>query len=430
MFNTSAVRATRRTFLGSGIAGTLGLALSPTVQRLLAADGPSRRAKACILLWLNGGPSHIDTFDPKPGAETNGPFTAIDTQVPGMQFSQHLTKLAAQAQHLAVIRSMTSPEGDHERANQFLHTGNVRSETVDYPALGSVVAREWSAEDGDLPAFVALNGNAPGPGFFGIQFAPHIIGNIDAPLENIVLPEGVNEDRLSRRLNALAAFNEGASRRVDPQRLAGQQSLTARALRFRKSPALKAFDLSDEKPETMAAYGAAQPEGSPVPGTFGKACVMARRLIENGVRFVEVTLDGWDTHDNNFQAVEALLNQLDPALAALTADLSDRGLLGDTLIVCMGEFGRTPQINPQMGRDHWSEAFSVVLAGGGMRGGQSIGASDAKGEKVADRPVTVPDLYATLLAAFGIDGSKPFRTPSGRPIKLAEKGSVVSELLA
>jgi uncharacterized protein (DUF1501 family) len=324
--------STRRTFLGSSIAGTLGFALSPAMQRLLAADGPQSRAKSCILIWLNGGPSHIDTFDPKPGADTNGPFTAIDTQVPGTQFSQHLPKLAAQANHLAVIRSMTSPEGDHERA-------------------------------------------------------------------------------------------------VDPHRLAGQPALTARALRFRKSPNLKAFDLSEEKPETMTAYGATQPEGSPVPGTFGKACLMARRLIETGVRFVEVTLDGWDTHANNFAAVEALLNQLDPALASLTSDLSDRGMLGETLIVCMGEFGRTPQINPQMGRDHWSEAFSVVLAGGGVRGGQTFGSSDAKGEKVAERPVTVPDLYATLLAAFGIDGNKPLRTPSGRPIKLSEKGSVVGELL-
>ena len=429
MINYFAPQPTRRAFLGAGIAGTLGLALSPAVQRLLAADGPQRRAKACILLWLNGGPSHIDTFDPKPGAETNGPFTAIDTQVAGMQFSQHLPKLAGQTKHLAVIRSMTSPEGDHERANQFLHTGNVRSETVDYPSLGSVVAREWSAEDGDLPAFVALNGSAPGPGFFGIQFAPHVIGNLDAPLDNIGLPEGVNEVRLNRRLNALTAFNDGSSRRLDPQRLAGQQALTARALRFRKSPALRAFDLSDETPEILSAYGASQPEGSPVPGTFGKACVLARRLIENGVRFVEVTLDGWDTHANNFAAVEGLLNQLDPAMAALTADLSNRGLLEETLILCMGEFGRTPQINPQMGRDHWSEAFSVVLAGGGMRGGQTIGASDAKGEKVAERPVTVPDLYATLLAAFGIDGSKSLRTPSGRPIKLSEKGSVVGDLV-
>ncbi len=428
MINPIYGRASRRTFLGAGVAGTLGLALSPAVQQLLAEDGLKRRAKACILLWLNGGPSHIDTFDPKPGAETNGPFTAIDTQVAGMQFSQHLPKLAGQAQHLAVIRSMTSAEGDHDRAYQLLHTGNVRSETVDYPGLGSVVAQAWSADDGDLPAFVALNGSAPGAGFFGVEFAPHVIGNLEEPLENIDLPDEMTDERLERRLKALDAFNAASVHRLNPKRLAAQQALTARALRFRKSRALKAFDLSEEEPETMARYGAAQPDGSPVPTTFGKACVMARRLVENGVRFVEVTLDGWDTHANNFATVEGLLNQLDPAFGALTADLSERGLLDETLILCMGEFGRTPQINPQMGRDHWSDAFSVVLAGGGIRGGKTVGASDIKGEKVADRPVTVPDLYTTLLTAFGIDGHKTYTTPSGRPIKLAEKGTVVREL--
>jgi uncharacterized protein (DUF1501 family) len=423
-------RSTRRDFLASGIAGTLGLAFSPAVQRLLADDAPRRRATSCILLWLNGGPSHIDTFDPKPGAEINGPFTAIDTQTPSVQFSQHLPKLAAQAGRLAVIRSMTSAEGDHDRAYHFLHTGNARSETVAYPGLGSVVAREWSAEDGDLPALVALNGTAPGPGFFGVEFAPHIVGNLDAPLENIALPEGVSEERLDHRIGALEKFNAASARRFDGPRLAGQQALAARAVRFRRSPALKAFDLSGETPETLAAYGAAQAEGSPVPPTFGKACLMARRLIENGVRFVEVTLDGWDTHTDNFNAVAALLAQLDPAFAALTSDLADRGLLEKTLVICMGEFGRTPQINAQMGRDHWSDAFSVVLAGGGIQGGRTIGGSDAKGEKVADRPVTVPDLYATLLSACGTDGTKTYHTPSGRPIKLAEKGSVVSELFA
>src|SRR5262249_16701061 len=181
-------------------------------------------------------------------------------------------------------------------------------------------------------------------------------------------------ERLDRRLGALEKFNAASGQRLGARRLAGQQALSARAVRFRRSPALKAFDLSGESPETLAAYGAAQPEGSAVPPTFGKACLMARRLVENGVRFVEVTLEGWDTHADNFASVEALLAQLDPAFAALTTDLADRGLLEKTLVICMGEFGRTPQINPQMGRDHWSDAFSVVLAGGGISGGRGGGA--------------------------------------------------------
>jgi uncharacterized protein (DUF1501 family) len=218
---------------------------------------------------------------------------------------------------------------------------------------------------------------------------------------------------------------------MGPKRVAEQKKFTDKALRLRKSPALKAFDLAQEKPETFAAYGVPQGEGAdPAAGVFGKACVLARRLVEHGVRFVEVTLDGWDTHENNFATVEGLLKQLDPAFASLTSDLHDRGLLKDTLVLCMGEFGRTPTINAANGRDHWSDVFSVVMTGGGIRGGQVIGASDEKGEKVKDRPVGVPDLYASLLHAFGIDGKKAYRTPGGRPIKLADKGNVVTELFS
>jgi hypothetical protein len=420
---------TRRQFLGTSLVGTLGLALSPGMQQLLAKEGPSRRAKRCILLWLNGGPSHIDTFDPKPGAETNGPFQAKATRVPGLQFCEHLPRLAEQAKHLAVVRSATSHEGDHDRAYHFLHTGNPREETVEHPALGAVVAREWSAEEGDLPSFVALNGSGPSPGFFGVEFAPHVIANLDAPLDNIALPDGVDEQRLARRLQALDAFDRGGTRRLDPDGIADHKRFTARALRFRSSPALKAFDLKEEKPETQAAYGIPAGENAEG-GTFGKACLMARRLVENGVRFVEVTLDGWDTHENNFETVKGLLGQLDPAFAALTSDLAERQLLDETLILCMGEFGRTPAINANNGRDHWNQAFSIVLAGGGIKGGQVLGATDARGETVKDRPVTIPDLYATLLTAFGIDPVKVYRSPGGRPIKLADKGKVVRELFS
>jgi uncharacterized protein (DUF1501 family) len=417
-------RPTRRQFLGLSLAGTLSLALSPSLQRLAAADRPGSRVKACILVWLNGGPSHIDTFDPKPGADTNGPFKAIDTAVPGMQFSEHLPRLAKQAKHLAVVRSLTSREQDHDRAYQYLHTGNARDETVEYPALGSVMAHEWTGEESDLPSYVALNGGSATAGFLGADVSPYFVGDLNAPVANVALPEGIDEKRLDRRLKALTAFNKGLTGRADPDRIAEHERLTRRAARFRKSPALKAFDLGGEKPETLAAYRADKDEA-----TFAKACVMARRLVENGVRFVEVTLDGWDTHGDNFTQVATLLKQLDPALATLISDLSDRGLLAQTMVLCMGEFGRTPKINENNGRDHWSDAFSAVLAGGGLKVGQPVGASDAKGEQVKEKPVSVPDLYATLLAACGIDGKKVYRTPGGRPIKLADKGKVVKELV-
>jgi uncharacterized protein (DUF1501 family) len=423
-------RPSRRGFLGAGLVGTLGLALSPAWQLALAREGPRRRAKACILLWLNGGPSHIDTFDPKPGSDTNGPFKPIATTVTGLQFSEHLPKLAEQARHLAVLRSLTSREADHDRAFFYLHTGNQRDETVEHPGLGALVARAWSAEESDLPAFVSINGSSAGPGFLGVSYAPHVITNLDAPVDNVALPDGVSEQRLDRRLQALEAFNRSFAQRTDAERVAEFSRVQARAARFRKSPALKAFDLSEEKPEMLVAYGARVPGDNQDAAAFGKACLVARRLVEHGVRFVEVMLDGWDTHTDNFNQVAALLKQLDPAFAALTADLADRRLLDDTLVLCLGEFGRTPEINGDKGRDHWSQAFSAVLAGGGVRGGQVYGATDDKGAEVKDRPVGVPDLYATLLKAFGIDGTKTYRTPGGRPIKLADKGKIVEGLFA
>jgi hypothetical protein len=425
--------ANRREFLAAGVAGTLGLAFSPSVQKMLAVDSNARRAKACILVWLNGGPSHIDTFDPKPGADTGGPFKAINTTVPGIQLSEHLPKLARQARSLAIIRSLTSREADHDRAYAFLHTGNPLEETVEYPALGAVLAREWSAEDGDLPAFVSLNGSAAGAGFLGVEFAPYVIGNLDAPIDNLALPEEVDEKRRERRLQALSSFNNSFAQRIDRPAVAEQERFTAKALRLQKSPALKAFDLSQEKAEALKAYGiptAPPKEGEEQPDrTFARACLMARRLVEHGVRFVEITLDGWDTHADNFNLVGGLCGQLDAPLANLIGDLSGRGLLEQTLVLCMGEFGRTPVINPQQGRDHHSEAFSALLAGGGVKGGQVIGASDPRGEKVKDRPVTVPDLYASLMTACGLTPAKAYRTPEGRPIKLADKGKLIDGLL-
>ena len=418
---------TRRQALGAGLLGTIGLALSPAVQRILAADGPTRRAKACILVWLNGGPSHLDTWDPKPDApaDYHGPAQTIDTAAAGVRLSGYFPKLAEQANDLAFIRSITSKEADHDRANFFIHTGNLRSETVDYPALGAVVARTWSEDKDDLPNFVSINGGNGDGGFFGVEFSPHVISDLANPIDNITLPDGVDEDRLTRRLKGLDALNKSFAGRTDPARVADHERFQAKAQRLRTSPALKAFDLKAEKQETIDAYAA-----GPDDAVFQKSCLMARRLVENGVKFVEVTLDGWDTHADNFNATSALAQVLDPTLSALVRDLKDRSLLNDTLVLCMGEFGRTPKINEQTGRDHWSEAFSVLLAGGGVKGGQAIGLTDEKGEQVKDRPVTIPDYFATLLTALGVDPAKQYHTPGGRPIKLADKGKVVRELFS
>jgi uncharacterized protein (DUF1501 family) len=423
--------ATRRQFLGTGLVGALGLALSPAMQRLLAVERIGRRAKACILIWLNGGPSHIDTFDPKPGAPTGGPFKAIDTTVPGLRLSEHFPKLAQRAKHLAVVRSLTSPEADHERAFSYLHTGNRQQDTVDYPALGSVVAAEWGRQAGDLPAFITIHGNGPTAGFLGSEHAPHAIADVTGPLANIALPEGVDEARLARRMKALAGLNKAFSDSSDAAKVEEVARWSRKAESFRRSPALKAFDLTQEPWPVLAAYGATldpPKEGEEAPPSFGRALVLARRLVEHGVPIVEVFLDGWDTHEKNFPQVQRLSGLLDPALAALLDDLHARGLLESTLVLCLGEFGRTPAINATQGRDHHAEVFSALLAGGGVRGGQVIGQSDDKGEKVKDRPVTVPDLYATLLTLFGLKPDRTYRV-SGRPIKLADKGTVVREVM-
>ncbi|HJZ93017.1 MAG TPA: DUF1501 domain-containing protein [Gemmataceae bacterium] len=425
-------RLTRRGFLGSGVAGTLGLALSPGLHRLLGADERARRAKACILLWLNGGPSHIDTFDPKPGAATGGPFKAIETKAPGVRLCEHLPNLADQAHRLTVVRSLTSPEGDHDRAFRFVHTGNVPQDVLRYPGLGSVMARERARAGDDFPAAVSIQGPSEGPGFLGVDFAPLVVGDPAGGLDNVGLPDGFDEARLERRLKAVGRLNDGFGKRTDPDRAAEQGRLTERAARFRRSPVLKAFDLSGEKPAMLDAYRVKLEvkEGEEAPPAFGRACLVARRLVAQGVRFVEVMLDGWDTHADNFNQVGTLLKTLDSPFAALVADLADRGMLDETLVICMGEFGRTPVINPSNGRDHHADAFSAVLAGGGVRGGQVIGASDADGASVKDRAVTIPDLYASLLTACGLDPTKSYRTPDGRPVKLVEKGSVVRELFA
>jgi len=418
---------TRRRFLSSSLAAGLGMAFSPGRQRIFGAEAAtpnatSPKAKACILVWLNGGPSHIDTFDPKPGAKTNGPFAAIDTAVPGMRLCEHLPKLAQQAGRFALIRSMTSKEEDHDRAYRLLHTGAEPNDTVDMPSLGAVITHEQPS-DGDLPAFVSIQGDSAGAGFLGLEYAPLIINDLDNPVVNIAVPEGIDEPRQLRRLRALESLNKGFAKRADSDLTADSERLTAKALRFQRSPSLKAFQIGEEPEGTLERYGAVG--DTPL---FGKSCIMARRLIEQGVRFVEVRLDGWDTHDNNFAQVGGLLGQLDPALAALIADLADRNLLDETLVACIGEFGRTPKINPQNGRDHWAHAFSALVAGGGIRGGQVIGATDAEGAEVSDRPVSVSDLFATLLTAKGLDPARQVTTPQGRPIKIADKGQVVQEL--
>ncbi len=413
----------RRDFI-FGVSGFAGLAAAHALLRARrsvaaepAAAARPARANACILLWLNGGPSHLDTWDPKPN---NGKFKAIQTRIENISICEHLPQVADVAQHLAIVRGMTSKEGNHDRAQHLVHTGYAPNPTVAYPSLGSWVAHELGEANADLPAFVSINGPSISAGFLGVQFNPFIVQNVKQPLQNTDYPPGVNMVRFLKRKQALEALEDDFAARTGDPKVKARRAVYAKAIRMMYAPRLKAFELSDEPDATVRGYGDSD---------FGRGCLMARRLVENGVRFVEVVLDGWDTHKDNFGRTEKLMGALDPAMASLIRDLDERKLLGSTLVMCMGEFGRTPKINADDGRDHHPAAWSAVLAGGGVRGGQVVGATSDDGDKVVSRPTTVPELMATAATLLGIEPDKEFATPLGRPISITDNGKAIAELL-
>jgi len=438
---------TRRQVMRLAAAGALGASASGWIETLAAdtAGHPSRR-KSCILLWMSGGPSQTDTFDPKPGHANSGPFKPIATAVPGTLFGPHLPKLARQAKDLAVVRSMSSKEGDHGRATYFLRTGYLPSGPVRHPTLGSLVANEFDDESAELPGFVsispvrAINAAAFSSGFLGPRCAPLTVGernltggveagNSSLRVEDLDIPRGIGRPRADERLDLMLTLEKDfiESRRGSPS--LSHQSAYRRAVKMMRSSAAKAFDLDEEPAAVQDAYGR---------NPFGQGCLLARRLVERGVPFVEVTLSsvdgsmplGWDTHAQNFDAVEKLCGVLDAGWSTLMTDLRSRGLLDSTLIVWMGEFGRTPKINESAGRDHYPNAWSTVLAGGGIRGGQTVGNTGADGEEIKDKPVLVPDLLATVIMGLGIDPSKQNTVDNGRPIRLVDsKANPIKGLL-
>jgi hypothetical protein len=434
---------TRRDWLRLTAAGIVGYSMSGWLERLAAATGPDpKRRRSCILLWMNGGPSQMDTFDLKPGHANGGPYKPIETSVTGIQISEHLPKIARHMQHMAILRSMASKEGDHGRASFLLRTGYLQQGPVQYPTLGSLLSKELGDEKSELPNFVSIapyrffNQDAYGPGFLGPQYAPLIVGdtgirfnqqqgqnNYDSLLkvQDLAPPAEVTREQTDARIDLLQEMEREFIARhpgVAPQ---SHRTAYDRAVRLMRTEAAKAFDLEEESAGVRDAYGR---------NLFGQGCLLARRLVERNVPFVEVTLGGfsnnflgWDTHAQNFTAVKALSEILDPAWAQLMTDLKERGRLDDTLIVWMGEFGRTPKINGGQGRDHWPNTFSTVLAGGGIEGGQVIGATTDDGMAIKDRPVTVPQLLATVCQALGIDHQKQNMSNVGRPIRITDHGT-------
>jgi hypothetical protein len=302
-----------------------------------------------------------------------------------------------------------------------MHTGYAPNPTLAHPSLGSYVSSELGDPNFDLPNFVSISGPSIGAGFLGVQYGPYVVQNPGQPLQNVAYPRHVNAGRFQQRQQALEMMEQDFAARTGDIKVSGRQAVYAKAVRMMHSPRLKAFDLTEEPEAVKAAYGDTN---------FGRGCLMARRLVEAGVRFVEVVQDGWDTHQDNFGRTERLLKQVDPAMASLIRELDERRLLDSTLVIWMGEFGRTPRINGNDGRDHYPQAWSAALAGGGVRRGIAYGQTDAEGAKVVDKPVTVPDFFATLATLLGLDPRKSFMTPVGRPISITDSGTPVRDLIA
>ncbi len=395
-----------------------------------------REHKACILLWMQGGPSQFETFDPKPEHANGGETKTIDTNVPGIKLADNLPHLAKVADKLAIIRSMTSREGDHQRATHLMHTSYLPLASVQFPSVGAATAHELADAASELPAFVRVGNPIPVAGSggflgsrfdaFNVQAAGRVPDNAQAATE---------EDRFRRRVDLIGRLREASA--VGPvSRSSDHQKLYENASRMVLSPEMKAFDLNSESAAVKEAYGTQiVAEAGPRGGGgraggqgFAAACLLARRLVESGVTFVELNIGGWDTHQDNFTACRGLTKQLDQPFAYLLTDLEQRGLLDRTLVVWMGEFGRTPRINPRTGRDHFPRAFSAVMAGCGIRGGQVIGSTDAAGETVADNPVTEKDLFQSIYKSLGVNAKKEHMSPIGRPIKFVDGGVAVEQL--
>ena len=380
-----------------------------------------KRGKACIVLWMQGGPSQFETFSPLTAHSHGGETQAMATSVPGIQIAEHLPHMARQMRDLCIVRSMTSKEGSHPRASYLLHTGYLPNPSVRYPAFGANVAQQLAEASANLPSYVRIGRvgrEGTSGGLLGVEFDPFVMTDPHQPPDNTEVRTEIK--RYQRRLSLAESMDRQLEQRGVTQEARDHQQLYQRAARMVLSEDMEAFDLTRESDQVRQAYGDSD---------FAAGCLLARRLVEAGVRFVEVTLGNWDTHQDNFKRSAELCRELDQPFAQLIRDLKDRGRLDDTLIVWMGEFGRTPRINPRGGRDHFPRAFNVALAGCGVQGGQVIGATDPSGSEVTDQPVTIPDLFRSLCAALGIDADYEHMSSVGRPIKIADDGQVVPGLL-
>ncbi|MEM7557496.1 MAG: DUF1501 domain-containing protein, partial [Planctomycetota bacterium] len=399
-------------------ASILGLPIS----QLLAASGRDHKAKCknIILFWNGGGMSHIDTWDPKPGRPTQGEFEAINTSADGIQISEIFPTVAKQMHNASLIRSIAGTQGAHGRAAYNLQTSFLPG-PVQHPGIGSVVAHE-KEKLGDLPAFISISGQARTASYLGQACEAYYIANPGDPDPYLKFPAGVAMERGDKRLERLAKFNDRFNRGTSDSRLTSTSTSIDEAVRLMRSPALKAMELDKVPQKELDRYGDT---------AFGRGALLSKRLVEEGVRFVQINRGGFDTHGQNFDRMREHGEVMDPALGSLIEDLSQSGMLESTMVIMMSEFGRTPRINEGAGRDHWPKCFSCFMAGGGIAGGNVVGSSDEDGGMPKDNPVGVADIHASICHAMGIDPSTEVYTRQGRPMRLVDdSGSVIEGLLA
>ncbi len=398
----------------AGSAFAMGQTLKANANQLV------RKQKAAILLWMGGGPSTMDIWDLKPGADTGGPFKPISTNG-DVQICEHMPMMAQNMDKMSIVRNMSTREADHMRGRYYMHTGYVPNPNVKHPSYGSVIAHELAdtREELEIPPFVSVGGNSEGPGFLGMTWAPFSV-NSNGQVRNLDM--GIEPDRLAQRMEALRLMETGF---IDENRgLAANEhaKVLGKTLSLMTSDQMNAFKVMQEPEEIQDRYGRTN---------FGRGCLMARRLVEAGVPFVEVSLGGWDNHQNIFPTLQNnKLPELDRGMSALLEDLEQRGLLQDTAVIWMGEFSRTPRINGNAGRDHWARSWSAVVGGAGMNAGIAVGKTNEDGTRVEGSSYSSEDLMATVCKSLGISLETTFTSQSGRPMKIANGGRVIKELFS
>jgi len=392
-----------------------------------------KRQKACILMWMSGGPPTIDIWDLKPESKNGGEFKPINTKG-NMQISEHMPKTAAVMDDLSIIRAMSTREADHGRGRYYMHTTFVPNPTVVHPAFGSVVSYELAPKRRELeiPSFISIGGGGSSPGYLGMTHAPFQI-DASGRINNADVGD-LGYDRLNQRLAMLESVEDNFIKSDRGDSGAAHKKVYEKAVNLMKSKQMEAFKIDQEKKEVVDAYTGAPAQGGMMGGggQFGRSLLMARRLVEAGVPFVEVDFGGWDLHANVFGTLKnQRLPALDSGIAALTADLKQRGMLNDVVLVWMGEFARTPRINQDVGRDHWANSWSVMIGGGGLKGGQAIGETDKDGLTVSSPKSYQPgDVWATVAHALGIPLDTVHKSKNGRPMKMANGGTAIQELIA